>query len=281
MSNPYWGLLPGPKAPGQPPPSRRLSDEYSPVADRRASLDAAGPQQQQARANRASVQTTNTDAYTDSTLSPFASPTASSFQGQGLTPRPPSFPYGANQYPPELLERRKRRRSRNQDDDELQDVDAAAAAPPPAAPDVPKAPPVSYRHPYGNGGLPFTYAPPAPATRGATRPDPANAGRAQVDPQDYYKMSAADAGPGKENYPRPRPVPQDLRPGRGLKAPLERRCGRRRADTQRRSEGSGGWPAEGQQVQYRRSGAPPPQGFAREPVRSPRVGHRPISAAEA
>lgn len=43
-------------------------------------------------ANRASIQTTNTDALTESTFSPH-SPTASSFVGtsQGLAPRPPSY----------------------------------------------------------------------------------------------------------------------------------------------------------------------------------------------
>jgi hypothetical protein len=138
MSAPYWGQLPPPKA-GQTR-ARRLSDDQDPVTDRRQSLDA--PPQGQARSNRISVLTTKSDAPTDSTLSPFASPTASSFQGQGLTPRPPSLPYAADQYPPELVENRRRRRSQQEAEH------AAVTAPQPlTAPDVPRAPPSSSKYP--------------------------------------------------------------------------------------------------------------------------------------
>ncbi|KAK0631876.1 hypothetical protein B0T14DRAFT_415473 [Immersiella caudata] len=141
MSAPYWGQLPLPKA-GQTK-ARRLSDDVNSAVDRRAPLDAAPQAQGQSRgANRASTQTTKSDAPTESTMSPFVSPTTPSFPGQGLAPRPPSLPYGANQYPPELAENRRRRKSRNQE----QDQDLAAAAPP-AAPDVPRAPPSSYKYP--------------------------------------------------------------------------------------------------------------------------------------
>jgi len=140
MSAPYWGQLPPPK--GGQTKARRLSDDANPSADRRQSLDAGAP----SRPNRVSVQTTKSDAPTDSTLSPFASPTTPSFPGQGLAPRPPSLPYGANHYPPELIENRRRRRSRNQEQDH--DFAASAPAPPlPAAPEVPRAPPVSYKYP--------------------------------------------------------------------------------------------------------------------------------------
>ncbi|KAK3299936.1 uncharacterized protein B0H64DRAFT_3001 [Chaetomium fimeti] len=146
MSAPYWGQLPPPQA-GQTR-ARRLSEEQDPLTDRRQSLDA--PVQGQPRSNRISVQTTKSDAPTDSTFSPFVSPTASSFQGQGLTPRPPSLPYAADQYPPELLENRRRRKSRNQE----QEADYAAVtdALPPAAPDVPRAPPSSSKYPPASGG---------------------------------------------------------------------------------------------------------------------------------
>ncbi|KAK3329601.1 hypothetical protein B0H66DRAFT_526984 [Apodospora peruviana] len=173
MSAPYWGQLPPPKA-GQTK-ARRLSDDLTPQADRRQSLDV--PSQGQPRSNRVSVQTTKSDAPTDSTLSPFVSPTASSFPDQGLAPRPPSLPYGANQYqPPELIENRRRRRSRNQEQD--YEYAAAAGPPPPAAPEVPRAPPVSYKYQTGNGGPPYSYAAPP---QGPPRP------AKEMAPEEYYK----------------------------------------------------------------------------------------------
>jgi len=161
---PYWGQLPNPKS-AATTKARRLSDDLgSTTPDRRQSLDGAAAQQRQ---NRISVQTTYTDAPTESTLSPFASPTRSSFQGQGLAPRPPSLPYGADQYPPELYENRRRRRSHSQEQD-YEYADAAL----PAAPEVPRAPPSSYRHPYGNGGgPPLAYPPTGGPPRTARRSD--------------------------------------------------------------------------------------------------------------
>ncbi|KUI58127.1 hypothetical protein VP1G_05415 [Cytospora mali] len=121
-------------------------------------------------------------------MSPYASPTASSFQAPGLTPRPPSLPYGQSQYSPEILEKRRRRASKNREEDYAYftaAAAAAAAAPPPAAPDVPKAPPSSFRHPYGNGGLPYTYQKEAPQ-----QPDvPLSPGA--MDPE-YYQPLGAD-----------------------------------------------------------------------------------------
>lgn len=154
-SAPYWGQLPPPKA-------RRLSDDGGLTPDRRQSLD-TNPQ---SRPNRESIQTTNTDTLTDTTFSSLASPNRSSFQGQGLAPRPPSLPYGANQYPPELLENRRRRRSKNQDDDEY-----SRGAPPPTAADVPRAPTVSYKAPNGNGAVQSTHTAPGTAGRTSRRPD--------------------------------------------------------------------------------------------------------------
>ncbi|KAH8905959.1 hypothetical protein BR93DRAFT_969192 [Coniochaeta sp. PMI_546] len=154
-SAPYWGQLPPPKA-------RRLSEDGSLTPDRRQSLDV----HPQSKPNRESIQTTNTDTLTDTTFSSLASPNRSSFQGQGLAPRPPSLPYGANQYPPELLENRRRRRSKNQDDEEY-----SRGAPPPAAPDVPRAPPVSYKAPNGTGAVQYTHPAPGPAGRTSRRPD--------------------------------------------------------------------------------------------------------------
>src|SRR5262249_26283379 len=148
-TTPYWGVLPEARAAADAK-ARRGSDDYGP-GDRKPQqpLD---PQPPQPHANRASVQTTNT-VYTSNTdsssASPFASPTAASFAGQGLAPRPPSLPYSASQYQtPDLLEKRRRRENRNR----AEEIERQAAASLPAAPDVPRPPPVSYKHPYGNGG---------------------------------------------------------------------------------------------------------------------------------
>ncbi|KAG6010015.1 hypothetical protein E4U21_000456 [Claviceps maximensis] len=83
----------------QIPDSRGLRDEYDDYAyydnaghdySRPVPLDAQPPRR--SRSNRASIQTSNTDALTESTFSPH-SPTASSFVGatRGLAPRPPSY----------------------------------------------------------------------------------------------------------------------------------------------------------------------------------------------
>ncbi|PBP22481.1 hypothetical protein BUE80_DR006699 [Diplocarpon rosae] len=148
MSAPYWGQLPPPKVTRG---STRREEEHAPrgsntlpidtnTADDRLSGDY--PLQSNPRANRFSIQT---DAPTISTLSPFASPIASEFHADGLTPRPASFQpdtsYAA--YNRDYLEKRRRRQSRDQFE----------GAPPPAAPDVPRAPPVSYRQPYSSVGL--------------------------------------------------------------------------------------------------------------------------------
>ncbi|KAK1780566.1 hypothetical protein QBC45DRAFT_323433 [Copromyces sp. CBS 386.78] len=143
MSAPYWGQLP-PLA--TVPRSRRMSGDVTPTtpSDSRQSFDIHS--QTRHRPNRISVQTTKSEAQTDSTLSPFASPTSPSFMGQGLAPPPAPVPYGADdQYPPEFLEKRRRRRSQNQD----QELDYAVdiGPPPPAVPEAPPGPPMSYRYP--------------------------------------------------------------------------------------------------------------------------------------
>lgn len=180
MSTPYWGNLPGPKLSGNAK-ARRASDDYSSGAARRASLDEPAGQPP-TKANRVSIQTAHTTA-TDSTLSPYASPTASSFAGQGLAPRPPTLPYGQAQYPPEVAEKRRRRASRNREED----YEYSTAAAPPAAPDVPKAPPSSFRHPFGNGGLPYTFS-----KAGGPPQDYPISPPAIMDPEDYYKSPTPD-----------------------------------------------------------------------------------------
>ncbi|KAI1464098.1 uncharacterized protein F4812DRAFT_463157 [Daldinia caldariorum] len=162
MSAPYWGQLPPSKA-------CRMSADYD-QTDRRQSLDqSAAPSesqtyshsrsqsqsQPQSRSNRASVQTTHTDTNTDSTFSPLQSPIASNFQGNGLAPRPPSLPYGQNQYPAESNGKRARRTSRAQEDLFFDEI-TASPSPLPAAPDVPRGPPISYKDPYRNSSPAFT-----------------------------------------------------------------------------------------------------------------------------
>ncbi|ESZ99013.1 hypothetical protein SBOR_0671 [Sclerotinia borealis F-4128] len=114
MAAPYWGQLPPPKVSRQGsissaanPTSRRDS---LPVESKKDRLSSQDP-----RRNRESTQT---EAPTISTQSPFASPVASTFRGDGLAPRPPSFPYdtSSTSYENDYLEKRRRRgESRNKD----------------------------------------------------------------------------------------------------------------------------------------------------------------------
>jgi hypothetical protein len=189
MSAPYWGQLPPPKVSTSTSQSkaRPPSDDYS-SADYRHSLD-GGPVRSSSKPNRISVQTTataNTDAPTESTFSPYASPTASSFAGQGLAPRPPSFPYGSTQLPQELVEKRQRRHSRNREE-----LDVPSTSTPPAAPDVPRGPPLSFRQPYGNGSLPFAQpssGPPISSRHRVVPPLTTN----EMDPDEYYKSGTPE-----------------------------------------------------------------------------------------
>lgn len=145
-TTPYWGDLPGPKAATRPS-QRSSSGDYSSKALPRNSLDTIAAVAPLSKSNRVSIQTNVTEAQTDSTLSPYASP-RDSFQGHPLAPRPAS----QSKYPPDIMERRRRRASKNREEDDAYMVSGAL----PAAQDSPKEPPVSFRHPYGNGGLPYT-----------------------------------------------------------------------------------------------------------------------------
>lgn len=176
MSAPYWGDLPAPSLKASTRTNQRnSSDGSSSRAPRRQSLDTAAAVAPPPKSNRTSAQTNLTDAQTDSTLSPYASP-RDSYQGQGLTPRPAS----QSNYPPDIIEKRRRRASKNREEDDAYTVSGAL----PAAPDAPKGPPLSFRHPYGNGGLPYTIP-----KAGAAQPDiPPSPGVMDSDP---FK-SAAD-----------------------------------------------------------------------------------------
>ncbi|EPE24549.1 Metallo-dependent phosphatase [Glarea lozoyensis ATCC 20868] len=182
MSGTYWGNLPPPKIVRgdslrrereMAVPEGRNDPRGAPIKQNRPpkqDLDAISPvgrndQQVEAgnRGDRSSSQSQfpsshrrsryrdsiQTEAPTVSTQSPFASPTDSSFGRGGLAPRPPSFPYEATEPASnEFSEKRRRRESRNKD----QPYEGnGSAAPPPAAPDVPRAPPVSYKQPYSSG----------------------------------------------------------------------------------------------------------------------------------
>lgn len=160
MATPYWGQLPDPKIVNK---NRHMSDD-----DRRGSLDA--PPNHNPKLNRASVQTTNTgttEAATETTLSPLVSPTNSSFAPQGLAPRPPSYqrPLAGPESEAGPATRSSRRRSRNANEPENDPISSD--------------PPVSFRRPYGNGGLPYTH--PEPDTGKPSRPTGSSAQGKEMD----------------------------------------------------------------------------------------------------
>lgn len=147
-SAPYWGNLEGPKIDrsnytraqrnGNGHDENEASSRNS---SRRASHQAAASQPRQ---NRASM---NSQAPTVSDNSPFASPTASSFRGDGLAPRPTSFQYGSND--PYAREYEKRRRRASKEPENLYSESDNYV--PPSAPDPPRpGPPASYRKPQTN-----------------------------------------------------------------------------------------------------------------------------------
>ncbi|KAE9368536.1 hypothetical protein N431DRAFT_382056 [Stipitochalara longipes BDJ] len=194
MAAPYWGKLPPPTVTRgnslrredekMPKPYNHLAIDTSVAGDRLSNQYPTQPQTQ-SRQNRYSTQT---DAPTISTQSPFASPIASEFRGEGLAPRPPSFQYGVSeaQYNREYLEKRRRRESRNRD----QVDDEPSAVPPPAAPDVPRAPPVSYKQPYVNGPPLAQYAVPGRARSTRRSEGPVSPGKAA--PEEYYRSHTSE-----------------------------------------------------------------------------------------
>ncbi|KAI0444854.1 hypothetical protein F4803DRAFT_560526 [Xylaria telfairii] len=145
MPTPYWGQLP-------PPQARRLS-ESSDQTDRRPSLDHSSLPQPRYDSSRASGQATSTRAPTESTYMSLASPTTSHAPG-GTRTRRPSLSYTQNQYPLESQENRRTRTSRDQSDDTSEFTNPSF---PPAAPDVPRAPPISYKSPFGGSGSSYAH----------------------------------------------------------------------------------------------------------------------------
>ncbi|KAK7962357.1 uncharacterized protein PG986_003182 [Apiospora aurea] len=145
---PYWGKLPVSKV------RRSSGDDYSPSHSHSLSQSLDVTSHPQPKSNRTSLQTSQTDAPTDLSYSPLASPVASTFNPSGLAPRPSSQSYAQYESPLDVADRRRRRSARNQDDL----LDDTARATPPAAPDVPRAPPISYKNLYGNGrASPYTF----------------------------------------------------------------------------------------------------------------------------
>lgn len=143
---PYWGDLPGPNVATRPS-QRSTSGDYYSRPPRRQSGDTAAAFAPQPKINRVSTQTYATESQTESSLSPYASP-RESFQGQGLAPRPAS----QTNYPPDIVEKRRRRASKNREEEDAYSASGTL----PTAPDAPRDLPLSFRHPYGNGGLPYT-----------------------------------------------------------------------------------------------------------------------------
>lgn len=180
MSTPYWGQLPPAKA-------RRMSGDYD-QNDRRQSLDQSAPQPQ-SRSNRASIQTALTDAHSESTFSPLESPAASNL-GTSLAPRPPTLPYGHNRYPSDPQQRRRRRSTQLPEDISREEI-PASPSPPPAAPDVPRAPPISYKLPYRNGSPAYS---PVYSYGPDGQPGP---------PVSAYRFGSPRVGSASPRYPSP------------------------------------------------------------------------------
>lgn len=188
MAAPYWGQLPPPQVTRGNSVKRERDVERKGGHD--LSIDTKAREermssQSQPRGNRISTQT---EAPTQYTQSPFVSPIASEFRGEGLAPRPSSFPYGAAPPPQDndFTERRRRRQSR--DHDQYQDN------PPPAAPDAPRPPPpVSYKQPYSNAPRASNTHDPARAR--STRKSDGPTSTSGVPPEDYYRSHR------RESYP--------------------------------------------------------------------------------
>jgi hypothetical protein len=195
MTTPYWGQLPPPKVvrgnslreegyTGKGKGNNDLVIDTNMAGDRGSSQSAA---QAPSRQNRYSAQTNQTV----STNSPFVSPIASDFRGEGLAPRPPSFQAGASTpvYNREAIERRRRRESRNREDIPNDDPESYL----PAAPDAPRAPPPSsYKDPYSNGASSSSYQVPARSRSTRKSEGPVNSGK---DPDERYYRD----GPRKES----------------------------------------------------------------------------------
>ncbi|PTB40688.1 hypothetical protein M441DRAFT_27244 [Trichoderma asperellum CBS 433.97] len=143
MSAPYWGALPQPKGVR----SRRVSADYThefAQNDQRRSLDV----ERTRKANRASVQTTYTEAPTDTTFSPNSPTSAADYQG--LAPRPASYRGFPQEQAFERYDRQDRRSNRVPDE-----FESISPAPPSVTDTIIRGPPTNYRDPYADE--PYNY----------------------------------------------------------------------------------------------------------------------------
>ncbi|KAJ8066421.1 hypothetical protein OCU04_005482 [Sclerotinia nivalis] len=230
MAAPYWGQLPPPKVSRQgsigsaaDPNSRKSSLSVDTKMDRLSSQDP-----------RRIRESTQTEAPTISTQSPFTSPVASTFRGDGLAPRPPSFPYSTSStsYDNDYLEkRRKRGESRNKDS--LYEFNPPVS--PPIVADISRAHPSgSYKEPVASGAL-FTDQAPA-RSRAARKSDGADTIKSQetnwevlgtsspISERDTLQRSGtAGRGDGKGSSRRGGHTPTKDRPRRSQTAVSETR----------------------------------------------------------
>ncbi|APA09770.1 hypothetical protein sscle_05g045400 [Sclerotinia sclerotiorum 1980 UF-70] len=230
MAAPYWGQLPPPKVSRQgsigsaaDPNSRKSSLSVDTKMDRLSSQDP-----------RRIRESTQTEAPTISTQSPFTSPVASSFRGDGLAPRPPSFPYNTSStsYDNDYLEkRRKREQSRNKDN--LYEFNPAVS--PPIVADISRGHPSgTYTESVASGAL-FTDQAPA-RSRAARKSNGADTIKSQetnwevlgtsspISERDTVQRSGtAGRGDGKGSSPRGGHTPTKDPPRRSQTAVSETR----------------------------------------------------------
>ncbi len=186
----YWGDL-------KSPVSRQNSVRRNSSDDRNSVQSQYPPQQNaQARPNRISTQS---QAPTVSTQSPFVSPTASSFKGDGLAPRPPSFGYGVpGGYNKDYLDKRRRRASRETEDYYR---DRENTVPPPAAPDAPRfPPPVSYKQASGSTEPPANHPLPLTSRSNRRQAGPVDVNQART--ADSYRDGRVEAKSGRSGIER-------------------------------------------------------------------------------
>lgn len=192
MTTPYWGQLPPPKVvrgnslrrgEGQTLNGNNDLVIDTNMAGDRGSRHSSAPAT--SRQNRYSAQTDKTV----STNSPFVSPIASEFRGEGLAPRPPSFQAGTSApvYNREAIERRRQRESRNREDAAFDNAESVL----PAAPDAPRAPPPSsYKDPYTNGASSSSYQAPAHSRSRRRSEGPVTSGKASA--ERYYREGSGN-----------------------------------------------------------------------------------------
>lgn len=194
MGAKYWGELPAPNiVRGNSLNTRgnaeRGKGDYDlPIDTNMAGAGPSGPvYRAEPRQDRYSTQTDKTEA-TMSTMSPFVSPIASEFRGDGLAPRPSSFQAGASDapYDKDFSEKRRRRESRNRNS-----YGTSSSRPQPPSADPSRAPPpTSYKEP--NGYTQSSNQAPARSrsTRRSDGPISPGTGRSE---EEYYR-----AAPGQE-----------------------------------------------------------------------------------